>query len=495
MVEQFDVAVVGFGPVGMTVAALLGRSGHRVVVIERYEGLYGLPRAANFDGETMRTFARLGLADQLLPLLHYEPRYEWHNAAGELLFEYEYSPNGVCAWADWYQMYQPDIEDALYDACRSFGVDIRFGTAATGYVHGEDGVRISTTRGEFIASYVVAADGGNGFTRDAIGTALDDLGFSEPWLVCDFRYERNPGAPMARQIGNPAEPTSIIALGPTHHRFSFMLDSAEDFGVESDPDRVWSRVSRYLNPDNAELVRVATYTFRSLLARDWRRGRVLLAGDAAHQMPPFLGQGMCSGIRDAENLSFKLDLVLRGKAADELLDTYQSERMPHVSTLIKKAIELGRGQTLRDPDAAAARDQAMREARAGAGAPDKLRFPGLGPGLLAPARWPGGGTLMPQGRIRHNGRIGRYDEFHSPGFTLIIVAQDLERSESFAGSTDLVEVVRLRSHDDIDGVYGEWLGSRGARGVLVRPDGYVFGSASAEELPALLDELRRQLAG
>ncbi|WP_372348473.1 FAD-dependent monooxygenase [Streptomyces sp. KL116D] len=123
------------------------------------------------------------------------------------------------------------------------------------------------------------------------------------------------------QLGDPAGPTSIISLGPEHHRFSFMLDSVDDFPVERDPQRVWKRVAPHLTPDDADLIRVATYTFRSLIARDWRAGRALLAGDAAHQMPPFLGQGMCSGFRDAQSLAFKLDLVLRGRVPDTVLDT------------------------------------------------------------------------------------------------------------------------------------------------------------------------------
>jgi 2-polyprenyl-6-methoxyphenol hydroxylase-like FAD-dependent oxidoreductase len=165
------------------------------------------------------------------------------------------------------------------------------------------------------ARAVVGCDGGNSFVREALGVGQDDYGFSEPWMVCDFRFRRPTAVPPARQVGDPRRPTSIISLGPDHHRFAFMLDSAGDAEAEGAPVRVWERVSQYLTPDDAELIRVATYIFRSTVAHRWRTGRILLAGDGAHQMPPFLGQGMCSGIRDAQNLAFKLDLVLRGTAA------------------------------------------------------------------------------------------------------------------------------------------------------------------------------------
>src|SRR6478752_4085464 len=161
-----------------------------------------------------------------------------------------------------------------------------------------------------------------------------------------------------------------------------MLDVEEDFCTERDPDRVWARVAGRLSPDDAELIRVATYTFRSLIARSWRVGRILLAGDAAHQMPPFLGQGMCSGIRDAQNVAFKLDLALRGRNPD-LLDTYQQERDPHVRAVIERGIELGREQTVRDPVIAAERDRRLIAERAACQNSAMIRLPGLTGGFLA----------------------------------------------------------------------------------------------------------------
>src|SRR6185437_9391914 len=219
----------------------------------------------------------------------------------------------------------------------------------------------------------------------------------------------NPGVPHAVQVGDPLSPTSIISLGPDHHRFSFMLDVEEDFCTERDPDRVWARVAGRLSPDDAELIRVATYTFRSLVTDRWRVGRVLLAGDAAHQMPPFLGQGMCSGIRDAQNLAFKLDRVLRGDWSDAVLDTYQLEREPHVRAVIEKGIELGRLQTTRDPERAAARDRELMGRRDRAQAPETIRFPGLGDGFLSPTSSTGRGELSVQGVVDDGRRRDRLD--------------------------------------------------------------------------------------
>jgi 3-(3-hydroxy-phenyl)propionate hydroxylase/flavoprotein hydroxylase len=262
-----------------------------------------------------------------------------------------------------------------------------------------------------------------------------------------------------------------------------------------------------LDREDAELIRVATYTFRSLVAEDWRVGRILLAGDAAHQMPPFLGQGMCSGIRDAQNIAFKLNLVLAGAADLDLLDTYQLEREPHVRVVIEKGIELGRMQTVRDVQLAAARDRALMERRATAQAPESIRFPGLHDGFLAKDSGPGRGELSVQGVVDDGLRRDRLDQVVGAGFCCLIDPELLTALPHFVPTALQqagVQVVtwgdRSDPHasvpvvSDAEATYARWFAELDARAVVVRPDFYVYGTAgdarAAERLLfELLDDL------
>ncbi|HEY0934778.1 MAG TPA: bifunctional 3-(3-hydroxy-phenyl)propionate/3-hydroxycinnamic acid hydroxylase [Trebonia sp.] len=519
--KTYDLAIVGYGPTGMTLAALMGQQGHHVVVLDRYQGLYNLPRAACFDDEIMRMFQKLRLADEVLPGTVVQTAYNWVNAAGETLVEMTYDNPGKEGWAALYMMYQPHIEAVLDRRCRSLPtVEVRQGMAVDGLVvtGGEVELAATDTGGNRVlvrSRYVVGADGGAGFVRPALAVGFSDYRFQENWLVCDFRKRRElASVPAFQQVCDPVQPVSIVQIGPDHHRFSFMLDPDESVVSATDERRVWERVASYLGPDDADLVRVANYTFRSRIADSWRQGPVLLAGDAAHEMPPFLAQGMCSGMRDSHNLAWKLDLVLTGRAEPRILDSYQAEREPHVRFITEKAIELGRVQTLRDPAAARLRDERLLAQRRARESPEKIRYPGLTAGLIA-AGAPHAGALFIQGRVRSaDGTERLFDDLAGAGPCIVVrrpatlaavTAEQVERWETLGG-----RVVRLRTAAepanagaasapvtellDIDGVYDAWFRARDCAAAVVRPDWYLYGTAAdAAGLSALLRDMEGAL--
>ena len=518
-VLECDVAVVGYGPTGMTLAGLLGQRGHSVVVLERYAGLYNLPRAACFDDEIMRTFQKLGLTEEVLPGAVVQLDYDWVNADGETLVEITYDEHAPGGWAQLYMMYQPHIEAVLDRYCKSLpSVEVRQGTAVTGFDGDGEGVVVRAERrdGEAVelrARYLVGADGGNGVVRAALGVENSDYGFEENWLVCDFERRRElDWVPTFRQVCDPAQPIAIVRIGPEHQRFSFMLDPEEDPARAVDPERVWALVAPYLTRGDAELIRVANYVFRSRIAERWREGPVLLAGDAAHEMPPFLAQGMCSGMRDAHNIAWKLDLVLGDLAGEAILDTYQPEREPHVRFITEKAIELGRVQTLRDPELARERDQRLLAQRRQNEAPERLRYPPLAGGALAGGLGaPQAGEFFPQGRVRSRGAEGRFDDVVGPGPCVVARGEALaaldparrERWDRLGGRIALIVGAGERSGgqagevcevEDVEGVYADWFEANDREAAVVRPDWYLFGAvADGEELAALLAEIERAL--
>ncbi len=520
--EAFDVAIVGFGPTGAALANLLGASGVRTVVVEREPEVYALPRAVHFDDEIMRVFQSLGLADAILPHTGPAEAYVFVNGEGREILHFDIRGEQTSqGWKPHYTFHQPSLEQALRDGAeRHASVSVRLGWEVSAIREEAAGValrlRDAAGREETLcAAYVVGCDGASSPTRRAAGLALDDLGFDEPWLVVDAMIDRPPaelGLPAVMvQRCDPARPVTFVPLSGPYIRWEFMLRPGEGDEMKSDA-RVRALVSEWVAPDSVRIIRSALYRFHALVGRSWRRGRLLIAGDAAHQMPPFLGQGMCSGIRDAMNLAWKLEWVLRGRASEALLATYETERIPHVREIIGLAIEMGRIICTQDTEQARARDE--RLLAAGAERVPAPAMPRFADGLLQPApRSPAVGGLALQATVRDTtGEPRLLDETTGAGLRLL----SSEPLPAFVGATD-AHFRRLGGHhtvldpkgtappvdartdgvtrvEDVEGRYAEWFASIEASHVLVRPDHVVFGTGrDASDAAALVDALASQL--
>lgn len=478
---ETDVLIAGAGPVGAVLAALLARQGVRTVVADRETEVYRLPRAAHFDAEIMRIFQQIGVSEAVAQQARTISAYEFVNAAGDMLMRFDVPAMTAQGWPASFMFHQPAMEEAVRaKLAESSLVEIMLGWSLTGFEQDSDGVTATFSRdgGErrIRARYLVGCDGANSFVRRALDVPLFDYGFDEPWLVIDtLMADESRLKPYGVQLCDPARPTTIMPMSPGRRRWEFMLLPGETPDEMLDDARILALLAPFAKPGEAELVRKAVYRFHGLVATSWRQGRVLLAGDAAHQMPPFAGQGMCSGLRDAANLAWKLAAVLRGEAADKLLDTYQSEREPHVRAVIEGAIAMGRVVCTLDPEAAAARDAQMLAARAAAGARTDAP-PGSGAlpkGCLMKSHR--AGEIAPQPWLKSDGRP-RLDDEAGDGFILI----GSERP------TDLPPFVRFVDSGGFEDqpAWATWMG--GAAATLIRPDRYVFGTGTPGELISAL---------
>lgn len=480
---QYDVIVVGAGPVGDTMALLLAEQGLRVLTAEKAAEIYPLPRAAHIDYEVMRVFQRLGAAEEVLATSLPAGRYDFVTAGGEILMQFKpgESPNG---WPVSNMIHQPAIEAILRRRmAASPEIVLRTQWELTALSQSDDGVtaRFATPDGtaEATARYLIGCDGASSRVRGLLGTPIEDLQFDEPWLVIDTIVRDPSRLPAVNlQVCDPLRPTTCVQMGSGRHRWEFMLHPGETADMALD-DGFIARLLAPWNVDGAvSLERKAVYRFHALIAETWRTGNVFLAGDAAHQTPPFAGQGLCAGIRDAANLAWKLGAITRDEASKRLLDTYEQERRPNVRYYIDLALMMGRTVCVLDPAAAAARDAAMlaqREATGGAplpaGAPDPLRA-----GCLVPATR-GAGTQLPQPCAGQ----ARLDDVLGPGACLLSRAEASVPPVQGLRCLDLTSAALAPFRGALSACLDDWR----AEAVLVRPDRYVFGTGQPAELAEL----------
>ena len=326
--SDYGVVVVGHGPTGAIAASLLGHRNIRTLAIDRQRDVYDKPRAIAIDHEILRLLDNLGAAERVLPYIAPFPASQHFGAKGQLIRRIDMVPEPYpLGYTPSMVFTQPPVEAALRAHAAAYdSVDVELGTELFGFDQSPDHVTLhlrddKQATSSVTADYMIACDGASSGTRQALGIAFEDLVFDEPWLVVDLQVNSAALGKLpetAAQFCDPSRPTSFI-IGPgNHRRFEIMLLPGEDPREMEEPAQVWRLLARWITPDDATLWRAASYRFHALVAQEWRRGRVFLAGDAAHQQPPFIGQGMCQGIRDVGNLVWKLDRVLNGQSGAEL---------------------------------------------------------------------------------------------------------------------------------------------------------------------------------
>ena len=496
-------------------------------MIEQAPAIYDKPRAITADHEAMRVFQACGLADDIARSTVPHPGTDFLGVEGQTIKQfYPQPPPHPLTWEPSWMFVQPDLEATLRKGVERFDqVHVFLEHVFVSLSQTASSATVKTRRledgalFEFEARYVVACDGARSPVREQFAAAIDDLAFDENWIVVDAWLRGDiQMPPRCVQYCRPSRPgTYIVGPGQLRRWEIKMLpgETPADFADEPAIRRV---LSKFVNADALEVCRHAVYRFHALVVHEWRFGRVFLMGDAAHQMPPFLGQGLCAGIRDAINLVWKIDAVERLGASPQLLDTYGVERKPHVRTIVSHAKAFGLIIGELDEAAARERDSRLLEAMA-AGMAETVRqkfIPGLKGGLIdmdAKSQPRGGaGTLFVQPWVQTgSGPFRRLDDLVTPGFLLVSASGesldwlDVESTEKWQrvkGQQVLVQSdSSLRSNTvsallvtERDGVFRRWIDELDTVVVLVRPDHYVYGSAkNAAELKRVVDALYQSL--
>lgn len=481
LVTQVDVAIVGCGPAGVVLAALLGQAGLRVHICDRLLGVYEIPRAISLDHEILRVFQQIGVIDQVMPYTEPFTNSEFLGVDGQLIrrmtmvqapYPQSYTPSVVFS--------QPPVERILRQHVSGLpSVSMAMGLAMIQFSQDAHGVTLDYEDSSQVhAKYAVACDGGASGMRESLGIDFEDLDFDEPWLVVDVLVNERGLAKLPKtsvQYCEPERPCTLVIGPQNHRRWEISLKPEEDPAQAATPEATWNFLSRWLTPEDGELWRQSSYRFHALVAERWREGRVFLAGDAAHMQPPFLGQGMCQGVRDAANLAWKLTSVLKGDvqglSAEKLLDSYGEERKAHVTELTSRIKAVGAVVCERDVEKARTRDFKLLSDCGGIvkDTPRQDVLPALTTGLIFPS--PGAGTLFPQPRMQAGQLMDHLHGYQwrwvTDGTFKVIVPQG-------------VNTVDLNVEPEAEGVVALWMQRHGVNAALVRPDHYVFASASNE---------------
>ncbi|GAA2154863.1 MULTISPECIES: bifunctional 3-(3-hydroxy-phenyl)propionate/3-hydroxycinnamic acid hydroxylase MhpA [Glycomyces] len=501
--------VVGAGPTGVSAAIGLAQRGIECLVLDRWPEVYPLPRAVHFDDEVFRALADLGVGDRVREISRPAPGMQLVDAKLRRLAEFPRDRRSI-GYPQANMFDQPDLEQVLRERLAELPeATFRGGVEVTGVEQVAGGPAPTRVRFREVdsgrestvwADAVLGCDGANSLTRERLGIAMQDLGFEQRWLVVDVQGSELPDVyDGVQQVCDSGRAATFMMITPGRYRWEFRLRRAEHPDEMTDA-QIMDLIRPWLgavDPQGLQIVRRTSYTFRGAVAEQWRDGRIFLLGDAAHLTPPFIGQGMCAGIRDAANLVWKLALVLTGRADDRLLATYETERLPYARRLIRLAILIGSVMT-----GGTALTSGLRRAaiRAGSGLPGSeqrvvdLAWPIFRAGPLTAPDDRLAGRPCPQPRVATARGEMPLDEALGDGFAIVTrdrsgvfdafepAVRDyfaaLGTTTLHLGDPDMGGVV------DLDGALTSLLDRAGADAVLVRPDRVIAASSCRADIRA-----------
>nr|WP_026178921.1 bifunctional 3-(3-hydroxy-phenyl)propionate/3-hydroxycinnamic acid hydroxylase [Streptomyces hokutonensis] len=501
----YDVAVIGYGPTGVTAANLLGALGLRVVVLERDAEIYTRARAISTDEEVLRIWQRTGLAERLKQDMLAERPLDFVDARGRPFLSAHPTPRGHGHPPQMF-IYQPALERVLRDGADRYpDVEILLRHECLRIQQSQDSVELTVLSAaddsvrRLRASYVIAADGGSSLTRAQLNIGYEGRTYEDRWVVIDTEILKPwPDHDRLRFRCDPARPAVDCPTPLGHHRWEFPILPGDDEQYLTTDEAIYSMVAAYgIGRDQIKILRATVYSHHVRFAARFRTGRVFLAGDAAHAMPPWIGQGMAAGVRDAANLCWKLAAVLRGELPEAVLDSYEAERKPHVKEITERAVFVGRIITERRLPVTRVRNTALRGLN---------RVPGFGnwlqdshwipvahysAGFQARPRTKASGHQIPQPWVTGpGGERVRLDDVLGGRWLLLHGGHPVPHPAWDRLGVPSLTVTPAGSEPaegtvvDSEGVLLPWMAGHRAATLALRPDAYVYAAApTGAQLP------------
>jgi len=468
--KEFDVTIVGLGPAGGTLANLLAMHGFSILILEREKSFYPLPRAVHFDDEIMRVFQTIGITKEFVKYTIINKGTKFVNSKKKVILDWprpkKITDNG---WYPSYRFHQPDLEKQLRKKLKNYEkVFIEQNSEVRKITNSKNHVDITYTNTKnhkeynIRSKYLVGCDGANSTTRDQMKTKMDNLGFTQKWAVVDLilNKKKNNLPDRTIQYSNPKQPATYCRNVGKRRRWEFAIKKNQSDKKVLSENYIWNFLKPWLNKSEAIIERKTIYQFESSIARKWRKGRIFIAGDAAHLMPPFMGQGMCAGIRDASNLAWKIATCLRVKHNDAFLNTYQSERSLNVREYIETTMRMG--EFVNAVESIQITDNIMSDNK-GIKSMQSIK-PKMGKGL-GYLKDKNRGKIFPQFKLNKN--ISLDDNFSKKG--ILILSSDIKTKVS--KNYPLVNSKKFKK-------LSVYLKNINSKAIIVRPDRFILGSAN-----------------
>ena len=476
--KEFDVTIVGLGPAGGTLANLLAMHDFSILILDREKSFYPLPRAVHFDDEIMRVFQTIGITKEFLKHTIINKGTKFVNSKDKVILDWprpkKITDNG---WYPSYRFHQPDLEKKLRKKLKNYKkVLIEQNSEVKKIQNSKNHVditylNINNHKEYFLRSkYVIGCDGANSITRKQMNTKMDNLGFTQKWAVVDLilKKKKNNLPDRTIQYSNPKQPATYCRNVGRRRRWEFAIKKNHSDKKVLSENYIWNFLKPWLNKSEAIIERKTIYTFESAIARKWRKGRVFIAGDAAHLMPPFMGQGMCAGIRDASNLAWKIANCIRNKFDETLLNTYQSERSLNVKEYIETTMRMG--EFVNAVESIQITDN-IKSDNKGIKSMQSIK-PKLGKGL-GNLNDKNRGKTFPQFKLKNNKTLD--DHFSKKG--MIILSSEIKHKN--LKNYCLYKAMNLSN-------VSKYLKNINSKAILVRPDRFILASARSNKDVSLL---------